>query len=303
MCRMSKHMFPFSYVALLIGLLIGVGFTAACVGLFSVGILFVCMSIGMIQIMPLFKFLEKIINNLLPDDVKRIETNLEKTYTVAGNTRLDPGKYIFMWHPHGVFASSMFFHTSTSFTKWPSQLRNTKLVASGVVMKMPFMKELYNEFNTIPSDYHVMKGALESGDSISVSAGGMREMLYENTVLLSRRYGIFKMALETGTPLVPVVSADDSKLWKVMNIPQWIQAALEPYDVCIPIPTFKSIGKYFGILQSPLKDPIRSIIGEPIPVEKVEAPTDSDISALRSKYIEILKTMYKKETGIDLIVK
>ena len=147
-----------------------------------------------------------------------------------------------------------------------------------------------------------MKRALEAGDSFSVSAGGMREMLYENTSLLSKRRGIFKMALETGTPLVPVISVDDNRLWNIVDIPARIQDSLKPYDLCLPVPTLKSVYKWLGILQNPLKDPMQSIIGTPILVEKIVAPSESDIAELRSKYIGALQEMYKAETGNELIV-
>jgi hypothetical protein len=295
-------MFPFSYVALLMGFFIGIGITAACIGLFSAALIIICICIGVIRIMPLFRFFHNVLCHLLPTQVDRIEENLKATYTVGGNTSLEEGQYIFMWHPHSVFVSSMFFHTSTKLTDWPSQLRNIKCVASNLVMWFPFMNEIFSELRIIPSDYYVMKGALEAGDSFSVSAGGMREMLYENTSLLSKRRGIFKMALETGTSLVPVISVDDNRLWNTVDMPGWIQDSLKPYDICLPIPTLKSVYKWLGILQNPLKDPIQSIIGKPILVEKIVVPTESDIAKLRTKYIDALQEMYKAETGNELIV-
>lgn len=299
---MLEHMFPFSYIALVIGFFIGIGITAACIGLFSAALIIICICIGVIRIAPLFRFLHNISRHLLPKQVDRIEENLKATYTVSGNTSLEAGRYIFMWHPHSVFVSSMFFHTSTKLTEWPSQLRNIKCVASNIVMWFPFMNEIFSELDIIPSDYHVMKGTLEAGESFSVSAGGMREMLYENTSLLSKRRGIFKMALETGTPLVPVISVDDNRLWKTVDMPGWIQDALKPYDMCIPVPTLKSVYKWLGMLRNPLKDPIRSIIGTPILVEKAVAPSESDIAELRRKYIDALQKMYKTETGNELII-
>ena len=54
--------------------------------------------------------------------------------------------------------------------------------------------------------------------------------------------------------------------------------------------------KWLGLLQHPLKDRIHSIVGKPIPVEKKDAPTEADIAALRSLYIDTLVKMYKEET-------
>jgi hypothetical protein len=64
----------------------------------------------------------------------------------------------------------------------------------------------------------------------------------------------------------------------------------------------KSLWKSIGLLQSPLKDPILTVIGEPIPVEQVIEPSEIQIAELRSKYIGSLKQLYKKETGKDLTI-
>jgi hypothetical protein len=298
---MLEHLFPFSYVALLVGLIIGVGITVVCASVFSAVIVLSCILIGMIKITPLLDLSRKILEFFFPSLFENIEGNLRKSYRVSGNTKLEKGKYIFMWYPHGAFSSSMFFHTATEFTEWPLQLKDIRCVALNMVHGFPFMSEIFEKLHIIPSNYHTMKNALQH-NSISVSAGGMREMLYEDTALLARRRGIFKMALETGTPLVPVISLGDTKLWEIVKIPHCIQDILEPYDICVPIPTFKSLWKSIGLLQNPLKDPILTVIGEPIAVQQVELPTDAQIAELRSKYIGSLKQMYKKETGRDLTI-
>jgi len=298
---MLEHLFPFSYVALLVGLIIGVGITVVCASVFSAVIVLSCILIGMIKITPLLDLSRKILEFFFPSLFENIEGNLRKSYRVSGNTKLEKGKYIFMWYPHGAFSSSMFFHTATEFTEWPLQLKDIRCVALNIVHGFPFMSEIFEKLHIIPSNYHTMKSALQH-NSISVSAGGMREMLYEDTALLARRRGIFKMALETGTPLVPVISVGDTKLWEIVKIPDCIQDILEPYDICVPIPTLKSLWKSIGLLQNPLKDPILTVIGEPIAVQQVEIPTDAQIAELRSKYIGSLKQMYKKETGRDLTI-
>jgi hypothetical protein len=102
------------------------------------------------------------------------------------------------------------------------------------------MKEIYEELDAVSTDYFPMKETLLNNVSVSIAAGGMREMLYEDTAILEKRRGIFKMALETGTPLVPIVSVNENSLCSIIDIP-WIQAKLKPYDMCVPIPTFKSV--------------------------------------------------------------
>ena len=295
---MLDLIFPYSYIAIWLGVFVGIGITAAWIGIFSAAILAICISLGMIRIMPLFNYIDRIIRKNFPDEISRIEKNIGESFRVTGNAV--EGRNIFMWHPHGVFPTSLYFHTTSLLTNSPEALKLSKTVAFSNLQWLPFTTEVFHETNIIPSDYHSMKATLEEGHSISLSPGGMREMLYEDTTILARRRGIFKMALETGTSLVPLISRGEADLCKGVELPDWFQGALEPYDACIPVPTWKTLSRFLGISQNPLKDPILTVLGEPIKVDKIENPTEAQISNLRDRYIKALSVMYNKEIGRDL---
>lgn len=297
---MLEHTFPLSYMAISLGFFLGLGFTSFFISFLSASIIFVLASMGVIRIMPIINLCKGFFKKVIPEELNKIEENIRKSYRISGD--LEQGKYIYMWHPHGIYATTLFFHNLADFTDWPSHLRNIRVVVSSYVQWIPFTRELFQEFNAVPSDYFSMKKALEEGSSISLSAGGMREMLYKDTAIISKRRGIFKMAIETGTPLVPIVSVGEEKIWELAKIPSWFHKLLEPYDACVAMPTFKSFLRYMGLLQNPLKDPVRTVIGQPIRVEKKDMPTEQDISNLRSTYINALKDLYKKESGRNMIV-
>jgi 1-acyl-sn-glycerol-3-phosphate acyltransferase len=238
--------------------------------------------------------MKPIFSAILPD----MESNIRASFLVKGSAPTE--KSIFMWHPHGLFCTSHALHIGTRLTDW--SVRNIKGVALSTLTWMPFISEFFEYFNAVPSDYDSMKQTLIDGTSISVAPGGMREMLYPDTVLISRRKGIFRMALETGTPLVPVVSVNEDSLYTLVKVPQVLQDLLEPYDLCVPLPTLKSVLTYLGILAHPLAKPITSVIGKPLSVTRIEHPSDADIATLRSRYAEALQTLYKAETGRDLII-
>ena len=44
----------------------------------------------------------------------------------------------------------------------------------------------------------------------------------------------------------------------------------------------------------PFRKPITVVVGEPIPVEKVENPTDEQVQELHAKYLDGLKDVYNK---------
>ena len=293
----------YSYIALCVVLFISIGLISVFMGvLVAISIIF-CIYIGVIRIGPLCNYMNKLIHTWFPNTISTMKTNLHTSFQMSGNTSLQEKRYIFMWHPHGVFPTTLFFHTCTTVTNAPTAIQRAKTIAFSGLKWIPFADECICELlGILYSDYSSMKQALVENTSISLYPGGMREMMYEDSVILSRRRGIFKMALETGTPLVPIVSIGETSIFQMYSLPQWIQDLLKPYDACIGIPTLKTIQKYIDMMWTPLKDPIISVIGDPILVEKVDTPTEIQISDLRSKYIDALKRMYKKEVGKDLVI-
>jgi len=293
---MLSALFPYSYVAIVFGLLIGIGLTAVTLGCMSAALGIILIYSGILRISPILEFLTGLSNRLFPEQVKKIHDNINKSFKVrfTDSTLIPDKHYIYAWHPHGMISMSHYFHILTGFTSWPLRLKPIKCVTLAALVWFPFGKELLEYISAIPSDYHAMKDVLENGESISVAVGGMREML-GNDYIVKRRRGIFKMALETGTPIVPVLSFGENTLFQMVTIDPSIQKSLEPYDICIWIPTVHSIVKWLGILQNPLKDPITSVVGPPIPVNQIVSPTEHDISELRERYIVALKDLFVKE--------
>jgi len=297
---MLDILFPFSYFGICLGFLIGIGITAVCFGFLSAGIILLCVSMGMIRIMPLVNLCKRLANGVFPDSLATFKENIRQSFKIRA-TALEDKKYIFMWNPHGVFTTSQFFHIGTKLTDWPSELK-VKGTAFNGLLWLPFMGEFFEELGAVPTEYHAMKKALETS-SISVAPGGMREMLYPGSAIISKRRGIFKMALETGSSLVPIVSVNEDALCQIVEIPSWIQDFFERYDACICIPTLKSVVKLLWLFVRPLKDPTISVMGTPIVVNKIQEPSEKDINDLRSRYIKELKELYKKETGKTLEIR
>ena len=290
---MLDVLFPFSYIGVCLGFLVGVGLTAATIGFLSAGLIIILIYIGVIRIMPILRLCKR--GFMIFPYYETAVKNIRDSFKIRGTIPSDPS--IFMWHPHGVFCTSSFFHTATSITEWSAEV---KVAALSSLRWLPFSEEIFEEFKAIPNTYFHMKDAL-ANHSLSVAPGGMREMLYKDTAILARRRGIFKMALETGTQLVPIVSVNEDRLCEIIDIP-YIQEFLEPYDICICIPNFKSLWKLLSLLVHPLKDPIVSVVGTPLVVERVEIPSEAQISELRAKYILALKSLYKAEVGRELTI-
>jgi 1-acyl-sn-glycerol-3-phosphate acyltransferase len=292
-------LFPYWYAALLVGFFIGIGITVALFGFVSAGAICFAAWIGVISVTPLINFINNLVYKLFPGTIEKIKVNIKESFKLRHS--LPNGRYIYMWHPHGLYNASQYLHIASNLTKWPSQDKNIKITGFHGLLWLPFISEIFEHIGIVPTSYNEMKKTLVEETSLSVCPGGMREMLPVEgdetamRVFLKKRRGIFKLALETGTPLIPVISFGEHKLYEPIYTPKWIQDFLEPYDMCIPIPTVSSVLKWFSLISNPLTQPVITVVGEPVLVEKVENPSNSDIVRLRERYIDSLVAMYKKE--------
>jgi 2-acylglycerol O-acyltransferase 2 len=130
--------------------------------------------------------------------------------------------------------------------------------------------------------------------------GGVREILYTepNKMRLSilKKRGILKLAIETGTPIVPVLSYGENELFEPVRSP-WIleiQKLLIPYGICFPFATLESCKTWLGLSKAPMKTPIRTVIGSPIEVGEPHLATEKEIMELRERYFTELRKLYKE---------
>jgi len=122
-------------------------------------------------------------------------------------------------------------------------------------------------------------------------------MTCDNKMILNigKKQGIFKMALETGTPLVPVIVYGENEIYQQSEnwLLQRINQFLLPYHIYLPVPKWKSWWAWLSLFQRPLEHPVCTHVGPSIAVTKKEIPTEEDIVALREQYFSELRGLYE----------
>lgn len=285
--------FPLSYFSLYVGLLFGTVLTFFTISLLTFVIVLICIYSGIIRITPFFSLIHKVSSVWFPKQEEYIKTFAKKMFQVKVKGEFKKQPYILCFHPHGAFSVSYFFHRTTTFTDWP--LRGGKSCVLRYLYWLPFGEEILDSFGAVSNRYMDMKKVLEGGETLSVIPGGIREM-YDTEkgkirVKIRDRSGIFRLAIETGTPLVPVITYGENELYELSHHPyvNRIQQWLSKYECILPIPSFETIQRWVQFVMGNQKNPLITVIGNPIEITKSHT-----IDSLREDYILALQKLYKE---------
>ena len=299
---MIDSMFPLSIFMLLAGFLAGSIGAFLVFGAKTIILMTILMWLGMFRILPLVQAIERIIHDLFPAEVEQLENNIRESFRVEGTVDKEPAIYLF--HPHGLFSMSHTLHIMTSLTNWP--VREIKGAGLDFLFILPICNEITKEIDCVPAKYKEMKTVLTHNKSLSVVAGGIEEIFEAKPgrmrLAISRRRGIFKMALETGTALVPVLTYGENELYQPVDW-GWLDSLnrrLIPLGFCFPIPTLDSCRRWMRLTDKPFKTPLRTVIGPRLAVEKVAGPVrEAAVVALRERYFTAVRELYAKTRPLD----
>lgn len=289
--------FPLTVITAVFFLCTGLILSAIMIGFVGFFVGLVLVYTGVIRILPIAKKLQEVLYIIWPR-AREVKDLLKDIYTVKGTPA--EKKAIYMFHPHGSFSTSYFFHQMARLTSWPKEAY-AKCTVTHHFFWLPFGEEILQAWNAIPNRYKDMKNVLEGGESLAIIPGGVKEMNYVKdqtiTIHLSGRRGIFRMALETGTPLVPVITYGENELYKPsqLGLVTFLNKTLEQWigmQLCIP--SWESVQRWLGILTKGATRKVETWIGDSLEVEKKENPSDEEIDSLKKRYVDALKKMYKE---------
>lgn len=181
---------------------------------------------------------------------------------------LDPKRnYLFCCYPHGLLATSTFVTFGTNAVGISEIYPNHRhYVASlKILFFIPFYRELVMSYSVIPASKKSLSyllGYPDGGNIVGLAVGGAEEMLYckpENyTIILKKRKGFIKLALENGSPLVPVLAFGETDLYEQVQHPilykfqTWM---VDTFTVSIIFP----LGVFYSII--PRRKPL-TVIGK-----------------------------------------
>jgi hypothetical protein len=246
-----------------------------------------------------------IIKNLNHSAITKVESNIRETFPIHILHPI-PDRSIRIWHPHGTGATTIGIHNVYRITD-PGNTQ-TKIVVHYLFTIFPVIRDMVRYMGCISSDYGSIVDALKN-NSITVGLGGAEEMgkVTEKTLelVIKKRKGIFKIALETGTPIVPVLTYGENEIFPETDnefLLEMNQLFYEYTRIRLSLPNLVSVRNWANLLVKPL-DPIHTYTGRPIYVKKIDKPTNEHIRLLRKIYIKRVRELFDQTNPGDFTLK
>ncbi|XP_062261852.1 2-acylglycerol O-acyltransferase 2 isoform X4 [Platichthys flesus] len=225
---------------------------------------------------------------------------------------LDPRhNYVFGFHPHGVLVAGAF----TNFCTYATGFRQlfpgitSYMLMLPLWFRAPFFRDYIMCAGLIPSDKESASYPLSrkgTGNAVVIAVGGAPEALDAHpgtyNVMLAKRKGFIKMAMEHGAHLVPVFSFGENEVFDQVDNTRgtwlrWTQEQLQSImGISLPLFHARGIFQYsFGLM--PYRKPINTIVGRPIKVERNIKPTLEELDALHQLYMDELSDLFEEHKG------
>ncbi|XP_042201488.1 2-acylglycerol O-acyltransferase 2 [Callorhinchus milii] len=229
--------------------------------------------------------------------------------TLLKTAELSPRhNYLFGFHPHGVLVAGAFGNFCTEATGFSRLFPGLTphLLMLPFWFRVPFYREYIMCGGLVSSDKQSATHILSrpGGGQVAVLAvGGPPEALDARpgalTLQLLHRKGFVKLALKHGAHLVPVFSFGENELFDQVPNPQgsWLRGLQDRLQrlVGLSLPLFHARGIFqysFGLM--PYRQPVNTVVGRSIAVEKTPSPTGQQIEELHQTYLSQLQELFEE---------
>ena len=202
--------------------------------------------------------------------------------------------------PHGVVPVGV---VMLRLAQLERNLPATTLGAS-VIFALPILRQALSLFGVVPATAQNLQRELRRPppqNRVVVTPGGIAEMFLtqqaREVVLLARRKGFCRHALQAGADLVPVYFFGHSQLYhRVGSGP--LGAALQDLSRALRMSLLLAVGASWLSPIVPLQKPITVVVGRPIHVaEPIESPSQEQVDELHARFCVELRRIFERYKG------
>jgi len=188
-------------------------------------------------------------------------------------------KYIIGYHPHGVLSVGGFLAFGTDALGFRELFPgiNPRILSLNINFRAPFLREYLLLHGVCSVSRHAITNLLHLGHTVVIVLGGGSESLLARPgrydLVLSRRRGFIKVALETGAALVPCIGFGEPEMFRTINqLPD--ESPIRRFQVKLEkmlgftLPFAFGVGVFlpYGLVPYPV--PLNVVMGAPIEVEQ-----------------------------------
>ena len=228
--------------------------------------------------------------------------------TLVKTADLEPGQnYLIGSHPHGICAAGAFGAFSTDGAGFSRLFPG--LSAHLHTLTCNFFAPLHRDWLLALGINSTSRQALthnltkpEGGQASVLVVGGAAEALLSDSqslkLILNKRKGFIKVAIQTGASLVPAFTFGETKLYSQIHLQHLpilsqLQALFKAVTGVAPC-----LFNGRGLLQTmlglmPRRVPLTVVVGQPIRVEQCNNPTVEQINELHAQYVSQLVNIYE----------
>jgi 1-acyl-sn-glycerol-3-phosphate acyltransferase len=159
---------------------------------------------------------------------------------------------------------------------------------------VPLMRDILQWLGGREVSKEAISYALSRQESVLLVPGGQQEMMESQSQMgeiriITKHVGFIRLALQTGAPLVPVLSFGEVEVMDFVRYPRLQRFFIT--RIGIPVPFFP-----YGLFGFPIPRPVpvTVVFGRPIVVDKVEEPTQEEVRKLAKKYFESIQEVFDK---------
>jgi len=222
-------------------------------------------------------------------------------------------KYVFGYHPHGIISHGAFAAFCTEALGFSQLFPGITMTL--LTLDSNFRIPLYRDYalalglasvSRESCDNLLSKGGPNGegmGRAITIVVGGARESLDSQPqglkLVLKRRKGFVKLAINNGADLVPVLGFGENELYEQFNGETHprvhkFQLLVKRY-LGFTIPLFHARGVFnYDVGLLPYRRPLNIVVGRPVRVEQQAKADPAYVDEMHGKYMEELLRLWEE---------
>jgi len=207
-------------------------------------------------------------------------------------SELDPAKkYIFGVYPHGILILSRPAIYGGAFESLFPGI-DIRTLGATPMFWIPGSRELCLWMGAVDANKKTAMRLLNTF-SLMVYPGGSDEIFLtdpnSNVTTLVARKGFIKLAIQTGTDIVPAFVFGEKWLYYRAHLPRVVQNF---FMKTLRLPLIIFWGQWFTWL--PLRRNLSVVFGTPITVSKIEEPSNEEIEKVYQQYISAIQDLFNR---------